>query len=217
MLIIFATLVVGIAGHGDLKVVRRMEVKSLVYFEIVTTLALLLGLITVNIMKPGVGIKLEGMGDIPTGIKAKQQSLSEVVVNIFPENIFNSAGRGDVLEVVIFTIIFAIALSLIKEKKKPIIDFCETLSETMFKFTAIIMYYAPIGVGAAIAVVIGSKGIHVLVNLGFLLLTLYVGIVVFILLVLLPAALLFKVPIKKFIGRTGYYCFFYHKLRSGVA
>ncbi|MBP7530185.1 MAG: dicarboxylate/amino acid:cation symporter, partial [Syntrophorhabdaceae bacterium] len=131
---------------------------------------------------------------------AKHMTIREIVINIFPENFFDSAARGDVLEVVVFTILFAIALSLIKEKKKPIIEFCEALSETMFKYTNIVMRFAPIGVGAAIAVVVASKGMNVLLNLCLLIASFYGAIVVFLLTVLLPAALVFKVPIKKFIS-----------------
>ncbi len=199
--IIFATLVVGIASHADLKAVGRMGVKAIVYFEIVTTLALFLGLIVVNITKPGKGIMLGGdTGSLAGLAPAKHMTIKEVVVNIFPENFFDSAARGDVLEVVVFTIIFAIALSLIKEKKKPIIEFCEALAETMFKYTGIVMRFAPIGVGAAIAAVVASKGMNVLLNLCLLIASFYGAIVVFMLAVLLPAALVFKVPIRKFIA-----------------
>lgn len=198
--IIFATLVVGIAGHADLKAVGRMGIKAIVYFEIVTTLALFLGLVVVNITKPGVGIQLGSAGDLQGLSPAKHMTIREIVINIFPENFFDSAARGDVLEVVVFTILFAIALSLIKEKKKPIIEFCEALSETMFKYTNIVMRFAPIGVGAAIAVVVASKGMNVLLNLCLLIASFYGAIVVFLLAVLLPAAMVFKVPIKKFIS-----------------
>jgi proton glutamate symport protein len=141
--IIFATLVVGIASHADLKAVGRMGVKAIVYFEIITTIALFLGLIVVNVTKPGVGIDLGGAG-LPAGLgEAKHMTIKEIVINIFPDNFFDAASRGDVLEVVVFTIIFAIALSLIKEKKKPIIEFCEALAEPMFKYTNIIMASRP--------------------------------------------------------------------------
>lgn len=198
--IIFATLVVGIASHADLKAVGRMGVKAIVYFEIVTTIALFLGLLVVNVTKPGVGIDLGDAG-LPAGLgQAKHMTIKEIVINIFPDNFFEAAARGDVLEVVVFTIIFAIALSLIKEKKKPIIEFCEALAETMFKYTNIVMRFAPIGVGAAIAVVVASKGINVLLNLCLLIASFYGAIVVFMLGVLLPVALLFKVPVRRFIA-----------------
>lgn len=198
--IIFATLVVGIASHADLKAVGRMGVKAIVYFEIVTTIALFLGLVVVNVTKPGVGIDLGDAG-LPAGLgQAKHMTIKEIVINIFPDNFFEAAARGDVLEVVVFTIIFAIALSLIKEKKKPIIEFCEALAETMFKYTNIVMRFAPVGVGAAIAVVVASKGMNVLLNLCLLIASFYGAIVVFMLGVLLPVALLFKVPVRRFIA-----------------
>jgi len=198
--IIFSTLVVGIAGHGDLKAVGRMAMKSLIYFEVVTTLALFIGLVVVNIIKPGAGVRLDAGTSMPAGLTVKHHGLLDSVLNIFPDNVFDSAVRGDVLEVVVFSILFAIALTLIKEKGKPILDFCGALSETMFKYTGIVMYYAPIGVGAAIAAVIGSKGISVLLHLGLLILSLYAGIIIFIVLILLPVALIFKVPIRRFVS-----------------
>ncbi|MHB8109194.1 MAG: dicarboxylate/amino acid:cation symporter [Syntrophorhabdaceae bacterium] len=198
--IIFSTLVVGIASHSDLKAVGRMGLKAIVYFEIVTTIALFLGLAIVNITKPGVGIALGGAGPVPGLGAPRHMTIKEVVVNIFPENFFDSAMRGDVLEVVVFTIMFAIALSLIKDKKKPIIEFCEALAETMFKYTSIVMRFAPIGVGAAIAVVVASKGMAVLLNLCLLIATFYGAIFIFLLGVLLPAALIFKVPVRKFLA-----------------
>lgn len=198
--IIFSTLVVGIAGHSDLKAVGRMGIKAIVYFEIVTTIALFLGLAAVNITKPGVGISLGDAGPVSGLGTPRHMTIKEVVINIFPDNFFDSAMRGDVLEVVVFTIIFAIALSLIKEKKKPIIEFCEALAETMFKYTSIVMKMAPIGVGAAIAAVVASKGMAVLLNLCLLIATFYGAIVIFMLGVFLPAALLFKVPVRKFLA-----------------
>jgi proton glutamate symport protein len=194
--LIFATIVVGIAGHSDLKAVGRMGLKSLVYFEIVTTIALFLGLAFVNITKPGVGVALHG-GDIGA-IAAKPQKFADVLVHVFPQSFFQAASEGDVLQVVVFSIIFAMALSMVHAKKKVILDFCDSLAETMFKFTSIVMKLAPIGVGAAIAVAVGSKGLSVLVNLGLLILTFYACAVTFVLLVFIPVMLIFKVPIRRF-------------------
>ena len=196
--IIFSMLVIGIAGHGSLKSVGRMGWKSLVYFEVVTTLALIIGLIVANIVKPGVGITLNrGWGVPETALK--KVTIKDALVHIFPENFFDSAAHGDILQVVVFTVIFAIALSFLSEKrKKPILDLCNSLSEAMFKYTNIIMYYAPIGVCAAIAVVTGSKGMAVLSNLGLLIFCLFLGLSIFILVVLLPIALFLKIPIRKF-------------------
>lgn len=194
--LIFATIVVGIAGHSDLKAVGRMGIKALVYFEVVTTLALFIGLAFVNIVRPGVGVALKG--DEVTGIASQPQKFSDVFIHIFPQSFFQAAAEGQVLQVVVFSILFAFALSLVHHKKKPILDLCDSLAETMFKFTSIVMRFAPIGVGAAIAVAVGSKGLSVLVNLGMLILTFYACAIFFVLIVFFPVMLIFRVPIKKF-------------------
>jgi len=196
--LIFATLVGGIAGHGDLRQVGRMGIKSLVYFEVVTTLALVIGLLAVNIVRPGVGVLLHP--DLQAAdIIAKKQTLSDVVAHIVPQSFFQAAAEGEVLQVVVFTLIFSFALAMLPaEKRIPILQFCDSLAETMFKFTAIVMRYAPIGVGAAIAVTVGHKGLSVLVNLGLLILTMYGALIVFIVFVFGGVALVAKIPIKKF-------------------
>jgi len=197
--ILFATLVVGIAGHSNLQQVGRMGWKSLLYFEIVTTLALVIGLIAINITQAGAGIVLpEGFNqDLP---EAKAQGWQEVILHIFPENFIKSIYHGDVLPIVLFSVAFGISLALLSEqKRKPILNFCESLAETMFKFTNIIMHFAPFGVGAAIAVTVGHLGIDILTSLLKLLFTLYGALLVFIFAVLLPVALMFKVPLRKFI------------------
>ena len=196
--ILFATLVVGIAGHSNLKQVGRMGWKSILYFEVVTTLALLIGILAINITKAGAGIVL------PPGFnqelpEAKAQGWQDVVLHVFPENFIKSIYHGDVLPIVLFSVTFGIALALLSEnKKKPILDFTESLAETMFKFTNIIMHFAPFGVGAAIAVTVGHLGIDILTSLLKLLFTLYGALLVFLFGVLLPVALLVKVPIRKF-------------------
>jgi proton glutamate symport protein len=196
--ILFATLVVGIAGHSNLKQVGRMGWKSILYFEVVTTLALLIGILAINITKAGAGIVLpEGFNqELP---EAKAQGWQDVVLHVFPENFIKSIYHGDVLPIVIFSVVFGISLALLSEqKKKPILDFTESLAETMFKFTNIIMHFAPFGVGAAIAVTVGHLGIDILTSLLKLLFTLYGALLVFLLGVLLPVALLVGVPIRKF-------------------
>lgn len=197
--LLFATLVFGIAGHSDLKQVGRMGWKSILYFEVVTTVALFIGLLAINISKAGVGIKL------PAGIHEElpnvpPQTLNDIILHIFPENVAKSIAEGQVLQIVVFSIIFGIALAMVREdKRQPMLKFTESLSEVMFKFTNIIMYFAPIGVGAAIAYTVGHMGLGILLNLLQLLMTLYVALTVFLLGVLLPIALLVKVPIKKFL------------------
>jgi proton glutamate symport protein len=195
--LIFATLVAGIAGAGHVKVVGRMGLRAIIYFEIVTTLALIIGLVTVNITRPGVGVNLP-MGQ-QSGISATAQTWDQILLHVVPESIIRAMAEGDVLQIVVFSIIFAIALGMIGEKGRPVVAWCEAVAETMFKFTNIVMHYAPIGVGAAIAYTVGHGGLGVLVNLAWLVGTLYIALTVFILIVLLPVALIFGVPIGKFV------------------
>ncbi len=197
--ILFATLVVGIAGHSNLRQIGRMGWKSLVYFEVVTTIALVIGLIAINISQAGRGIHLpEGFNqELPT---VAPQSWEEVILHVFPENIVKSIYHGDVLPIVVFSVIFGIALAMLSEsKKRPMLDFAESLAEVMFKFTRIIMYFAPVGVGAAIAVTVGHLGLDILESLLKLLLTLYVALLVFLLGILLVIAWAIRIPIRKFI------------------
>ena len=198
--LLFATLVVGIASHSNLKQVGRMGWKSLVYFEIVTTIALLIGLVFINITKAGVGIKVPEslLKELP---EVKVKGWQDHIIDIFPENIIKSIYEGNVLPIVFFSVVFGIALALLSEhKKRPMLNFAESLADAMFKFTNIIMYFAPFGVGAAIAVTVGHLGIDVLKNLALLLITLYIALIAFLLLVLLPIALwIAKIPLGKFI------------------
>ncbi len=197
--LLFSTLVVGIAGHSDIKQVGRMGIKALVYFEVVTTLALLIGLAAINITQAGRGIVLPAVAKTE-GVAAARQSASDIIVHIFPENIAKAVADGQILQVVIFAIVFGIALALISEaKRRPILTVTESLAELMFKFTNIVMLFAPVGVGCAIAYTVGHMGLGILVNLLKLLATFYAAIVVFILVVLLPVAILIRAPIRKFL------------------
>jgi proton glutamate symport protein len=195
--LIFATLVAGIAGAGHVRVVGRMGLRAIIYFEVVTTIALIIGLVAVNITKPGVGVNLP-MGQ-QSEISAKPQTWDQILLHLFPESVIDAMARGDVLQIVIFSILFAIALGLIGERGRPVVVWCEAVAETMFKFTNIVMLYAPIGVGAAIAYTVGHGGLGVLYNLAWLVATLYMALAVLILGVMLPIALMFRVPIRKFI------------------
>jgi proton glutamate symport protein len=198
--LIFATLVVGIAGHGNLRQVGRMGLKSLVYFEVITTLALVVGLVAVNVIRPGDGVHLLAAGP-PGDIVGKGQTIGEVITHIFPQSVVEAAAQGEVLQLVVFAVLFSLGLAAIPaEKRQVIVSFCDALSETMFKVTGIVMRYAPIGVGAAIAVTVGHRGLTVLVNLGLLILTLYGALIVFALVVLLPVALIARIPVRKFIA-----------------
>ncbi len=198
--LLFATIVVGVAGHSDLKQVGRMGWKSLVYFEIVSTLALIIGLLAINISRAGMGVNIPEAINKTNIPEVLPVSGSDIILHIFPENIARSIYEGQVLQIVVFSILFGIAVALLKEKyKSPMIKFTEALAETMFRFTQIIMYFAPFAVFAAIAYSIGHMGLEILVNLFKLLATLYVSLIVFLLGVLLPVALLFRIPVRKFI------------------
>ena len=241
--LIFATLVIGIAGTGDIRQVGRIGVKSLLYFEIVTTFALFIGLGAVNLTKPGEGVSLAGVhreddksiladrakklaadasaaaakGDAATaaakaaaaadavskGLTApdpppKPQKFGDIVSHLSPASIIKAMAEGDVLQIVIFSVIFALAVTSIGERARPIIHWCESLADIMFRFTEFVMKMAPIGVGAAMANTIGHSGLKVLKNLGMLVGTLYGSLVVFLLCVLLPVALLARVPLRDF-------------------
>lgn len=198
--LLFATIVVGIAGHSNLRQVGRMGWKSLVYFEIVSTIALFIGLFAINISRAGIGVNPPAEVAAENIQNLEAQSGAEIILHIFPENIAKSIYEGQVLQIVIFSILFGIAVALVREKyKNPMIRFTESLSEAMFKFTQIVMYFAPFAVFAAIAYSIGHMGLDILFNLFKLLATLYVSLVVFLLVVLLPVAWFFKIPVKKFI------------------
>ena len=196
--LIFATLVVGIAGHSNLKQVGRLALKSLIYFEIVTTLALAIGLVAINISKAGEGVRLAAPA--AETLTAPPESAGEMILRAFPENIAKAIAEGQVLQIVVFSVLFGIGLALVREeRRRPLLALGESLSETMFKFTNLVMLFAPFGVGAAIAYTVATTGLGVLKNLALLLVTLYVALAAFLLLVLLPVALLARVPLRAFI------------------
>ncbi|HYK12156.1 MAG TPA: dicarboxylate/amino acid:cation symporter [Gemmatimonadales bacterium] len=195
--LIFSTLVVGIAGHGDdLKAVGRLFLKSMIYFEIVTTLALAVGLIVVNVVRPGVGVTLLS-GAPPVGAPP---TASGILEHSFPQSFFEAAAGNEVLQIVIWSVIFAIAITQVRPAVKDrMVELCHDLSDVMFKFTNVVMWYAPIGVGAALAATIGRGGLKALGPLLLLVLTLYLALVVFGLFVLLPAALVAGAPVLRFV------------------
>jgi proton glutamate symport protein len=198
--LLFSTLVVGIAGHADIKQIGRMGWKSLLYFEIVSTLALFIGLLAINIGKAGVGVVLPPNPEVQPIAAVKAQTTSDFLLHIFPENIAKAIFEGQILQIVIFSIIFGIAVAMVKEKyRSPMIRFSESLAEVMFKFTNIVMYYAPVAVFAAIAYTVGHMGLDILYNLFKLLATLYLALLVFLSFVLLPVALIFRIPVRQFI------------------
>jgi proton glutamate symport protein len=198
--LVFSTLVVGIAGGGDLKKVGRMGVKALVYFEVVTTVALFIGLAVVNLTKPGVGVQLAGAntGAIQAVEQTHPQTFIGTLTHIFPSSIVDAMVRGDVLQIVAFSILFAMAVSALGEKGKPILRACDSLSQIMFRFTTYVMMFAPVGVGAAMAHTVATQGLSVLGNLGLLIGSLYAALVIFIVFVLGAVMLLARVPVRKF-------------------
>jgi proton glutamate symport protein len=201
--IIFGTLVVGIAGHGDdMKRVGRLAFKSLVYFEIVTTLALFIGLFAVNLVKPGIGVSLQPPPEVAGGVPGGDQpTFSSVLEHIVPQSFFEAAFKNEVLQIVFWSVLFAVGLSQVRGRPKDaMLGFCEGLAETMFKFTGIVMKFAPIGIGAAIAYTVGHAGLSVMKNLALLIITLYGALVVFGLLVLYPVARIARVPIRAFLN-----------------
>jgi proton glutamate symport protein len=197
--LIFSTLVVGIAGGGDLKKVGRMGAKALLYFEIVTTIALFIGLGIVNLTKPGLGVSLAGGGDISQLVKTQPQGFRDLIVHIFPASVIDSMVRGDVLQIVAFTVLFAMAVSALGERAGPIVRGCEALSQVMFKFTGYVMKFAPIGVGAAMAHTIATNGLAVLKNLGLLIGSLYLALFVLVVFVFGAVMIIARVPVKQFL------------------
>src|SRR5258708_3797362 len=196
--LIFSTLVVGIAGGGDLKKVGRMGAKALLYFEIVTTIALFLGLAIVNLTKPGAGVLLAGGGGHSTLLQTQPQGLRGLIGHIFPASVDESMVRGEVLPIVAFSVLFAMAVSALGSKAGPILRGCEALSQVMFKFTNYVMMFAPIGVGAAMAHTIATNGLTVLVNLSKLIGSLYLALFIFVFIVLGAVMMIARVPIKQF-------------------
>ncbi|HEV2387264.1 MAG TPA: cation:dicarboxylase symporter family transporter [Candidatus Acidoferrales bacterium] len=197
--LLFATLVGGIAGHANLRQVGRMGVKAIVFFEVVTTIALFLGLAAIHVSKAGTGVHITAAAGA-AHVAAARPAASEIILNIFPENIAKSVAENQVLQVVVFSILFGIALAMVpEEKRKPMLTFCDSLAEVMFKFTNIVMLFAPAGVGGAIAYTVAHTGFGVLYNLGELVATLYVSLFILLLGVLLPVAWLAHVPIRRFL------------------
>jgi proton glutamate symport protein len=198
--LLFGTLVSGIASHADLKKVGRLGIKALVYFELITSLALIVGLGAINLSRAGIG------DQIPPSVETTAPALSkptgsELVLHVFPENIAKSVAEDQVLQVVVFSLIFGIALGMVGEgKRRPVLAFTEGLTETMFKFTNIVMLFAPLGVGGAMAYTVAHSGIGMLGHLLTLLATFYAALIVFLVAVLLPVTWLARVPIRRFLA-----------------
>src|SRR5581483_4937047 len=195
--LLFGTLVAGIASAGELKTMGRIALKSIVYFEIATTIALAIGLLAVNLLQPGKGLTLAREAAAPA--LSKPASLNQVLEHAVPQNIFESLAQNDVLQMVVFFFLFGAACSAIGAKAEPVVTFANAVAEVMFRYTRYVMYLAPFGVGAAIAVTVGSKGIGVLLGLGKLVGALYLAEAVFVVFVLGGALAIARVPLARFI------------------
>jgi proton glutamate symport protein len=194
--LLFGTIVYGIASAGELKTMGRIALKSLAYFELATTLALVIGLVVVNFTQPGRGLRLSG--ETPAPALAKPVSLGQIIEHAAPSNIFDALAQNEVLQMVVFFFLFGAACAAIGPKAKPVVEFAGAVAEVMFRYTKYVMYVAPFGVAAAIAVTIGSKGIGVLFGLGKLVATTYLALGLFVALVLLPTLLMARIPLARF-------------------
>jgi len=208
--LIFGTLVTGIASHGELRAVGRLGLKSIIYFEVLTTIALVIGLVAINVSRAGVGLNtaaaptatVEHHSQVLINPEPEQPALSwqQFLVRIFPDNIAKAVADNQILQVAVFAILFGLALGRLSETKRaPMVRLAESLTETMFAFTNLVMYFAPIGVAAALAYTVAHSGLGVMLNLGKLLLTLYIALIAFALLGMLPAALLARIPVGEFL------------------
>ena len=196
--LIFGTLVYGIAGTGSVKTMGRIGLKALAYFEVLTTIALFLGLAAVNLVRPGAGLTLE-VGAAVAGMPQAPPTFSGVLEHTFPQSVIDAMARGDVLQIVVFSFLFGAACAAIGAKAKPVVGFCQSLADVMLRYTKYVMYLAPVGVGAAMAHAIGTNGAGVLLGLGKLVLTLYVALVLFIVLFLGASAMLARIPMRPFL------------------
>jgi proton glutamate symport protein len=199
--LLFATLVVGIAGTGDLKAMGRIGLKAIIYFEIATTIALFLGLVLVNTFKPGAGLAMPIGADTSAAaaMAQNQQHAWDILLHMFPTSVIDSMARGDILQVVIFSLFFGIALAAIGARGKPVLDVLESTAQAMFKFTGYVMAFAPIGVFAAIAATVGGKGLGILFTLGKLVALMYFGLAIFALIVLGTVSYVIRVPFFTFV------------------
>lgn len=202
--LLFATLVVGIAGHGDAKSIGKVGIKTLFYFEVVTTLALIIGLAVGNLAQPGSGFSLHAS---QSAMNTAQQmasvkihgSASDLIIDIFPTNVIKSMAEGNLLQIVVFSIFFALSICAVGQKAKPVLDILSSVSEIMFKFTEYVMYFAPIGIFGAIAATVGENGIGILKNYAKIIFSLYFALALFVTIVLFIACKIVKISLKNLI------------------
>jgi proton glutamate symport protein len=199
--LLFATLVIGVAGTSDLKAMGRIGLKAIVYFEAATTIALFLGLALVNIFQPGSGLSIPIGADTSAAaaMAQNQQHAWEIFLHLFPTSVIDAMARGDILQLVVFSLFFGIAVAAIGKKGQPILDVLESLAQAMFKFTGYVMAFAPVGVFAAIAATVGGQGLAILWTLAKLVALMYVGLALFVLIVLGAVSWLIRVPFLAFV------------------
>lgn len=198
--LLFATLVVGIAGTRDMRAMGRIGLKALIYFEIATTIALFLGLGLVNYFQPGAGVQVvaQSTADI-AAMAQRQQTGWDIFLHLFPTSIFDAMARGDILQVVVFATFFGVALAAVGERGRPVMEFFEAVAQVMFRFTSYVMMFAPIGVMAALAATVGGKGLAILFTLGKLVAVMYLGLFIFLFIVIGGVALIIRVPFFTFL------------------
>jgi proton glutamate symport protein len=199
--LVFSTLVIGIAGTGDLKAMGRIGLKAIIYFEVATTIALFLGLALVNIFQPGAGVAMPIGADTraAAAIAQNQQHGWDIFLHLFPTSVIDSMARGDILQIVVFATIFGVAVAAIGKKGQPVVDVLDATAQAMFKFTGYVMMFAPIGVFAAIAATVGGKGLGILFTLGKLVALMYLGLAIFALIVMGAVSVLIRVPFLQFV------------------
>jgi proton glutamate symport protein len=199
--LLFSTLVVGIAGSGDLKSMGRIGLKAILWFELATTIALVIGLVMMNVFRPGAGVSLPMAADTQAlaAMAKNQQSGWDILLHLFPTSIVDAMAKGDILQIVVFATIFGIALAAVGEKGRPLVELLDSVAQVMFRFTGYVMKFAPVGVMAAIAATVGGRGLVILVTLGKLVLVMYASLAIFVLLVVGGAALLIRVPFLAFL------------------
>ena len=200
--LLFATLVIGIAGHGDIKSLGKIGLKTIVYFEVITLFALAIGLGIGHFTQPGAGVSnipqnsayMETVKQM--GETASHSSLTNLVIDIFPSSVVQSMAEGNLLQIVVFSLFFALAICAVGQKAKPIMDFLNSLSEVMFKFTEYVMWFAPVGVFAAIASTIGNSGIGILKNYVKIVFSLYFALALFLVFIVFLVCIVVKIPVK---------------------
>ena len=203
--IIISTLIVGVAGTGDMKQLGRLGGKTLIYFEVITTVAIVVGLLAANIFQPGVGINMNELQetDISSYVETTEQQEEkgpfDIIVNIVPKNIINAMAEGDMLAIIFFSVIFGLGVAAIGERGRPVLAFFQGTADAMFWVTNLIMKFAPVGVFALIGVTVSKFGVSSLVPLGKLAVLVYATMIFFVIVVLGITARIFGINIFKLI------------------